>query len=297
MVTPQNEAPSRYNNVEGPRRYQAAFPAVTCSRWKIGGEKTGEFRRVIVECPGYTSQTISFSQTNCTIGQYAAGSSDQAYILGGAYTTSGSAGIDSGLQYTNAKNGYNGFLSGTIGGVVSGKNGTLPCAGVYQIAVNIATSGTIGDNSFVLNDSYTNHSGGNPLSITLMGDVSASTFAIDGTNWVARRCTCLAQPKPGNPASTSWFGFALNSAGNGPNLALPQVEYTGFTVSGPNQQIPIQVDSTFAFAQRNPPNENTVTLCGHDPVWLMTNFNTYEGFNLANPNTVGQFNFTTCLDN
>ena len=159
----------------------------------------------------------------------------------------------------------------------------------------IPKQGNPNDNTFVLNDSYTDQSGGNGITITLMGDVLASQFALNANNWIARRCTCLAQ-KSFNTSDGTWFGFSRNIAGNGPNLSRPQLEYTSFIISNAANPVGVQVDSTLAIADRNPAKENTIVLCGHDPLWQMTNFNTYEAFDLGNANATGTFNEVGCLD-
>jgi hypothetical protein len=188
----------------------------------------------------------------------------QSYILGGAYTRDGAAGVDTGLQYTNAKKGYNSFFAGANGGI-SGQGGTLPCGGLYGIAVTImADPNNSADNTFTLNDSYTDPSGGNPMNVTLMGDVSKSNFDLSGNNWVIRRCTCFAQPN-GVGLDGSWFGFAPHPAGSpsssqGPNLSVPAFAYDNFQVSGPAKPT-VQVNPTIAFADRNPPDANTTVLC------------------------------------
>ncbi len=210
-----------------------------------------------------------------------------------------------GLQYTNANRpgapngGYNAFFAGPIG-AIRGHFGTLPCGGEYKIEMSLQVNFKNPNtpfNTFVLSDTY--YGGSKSVEITLLSDVLKKNFDGAGKNWVIGRCTCLAQRGNGTPTDGTWFGFAPNAQRNGPNLAAPQFGYSGFLAQGPTHRLN-DVSTRKAFADRNPPDENTTVLCGRDPYYSdhtdPWSFETYEGFNLGNPAAVGIFRARPCVD-
>lgn len=256
----------------------------------LGGYGTGPFRRVADECTGYTVQTINFNSdttgtksVDCVIANAPTSSLD--YILGGAYSTSSTAGIDAGFAYVEAGNkSYFEEIILVNGSPVYGSN--LPCGGQYQIALSLQAANSPATSEFILVSSYVNPVTGNGQSGTpVVKYVQSSNYNSNGTNFIFRRLTSIAQNSE-NFSSGEWFGFAMNANG-GPNLQEPEIAYTGSTVSNSSGQY--QITTAFAAAERYPKVYNNVTgvLCSEDPAWQPVDFNAYEGMNLANSNASG----------
>ncbi len=256
----------------------------------LGGYGTGPFRRVANECTGYTVQTINFNSdtsgsrsVDCVIANAPTTSLD--YILGGAYSTSSTAGIDAGFTYVEAgTKSYFGEIILVNGSSVYGTN--LPCGGQYQVTLSLQAANSPGTSEFIPASSYVNPATGNGQSGTpIVKYVQSSNYNVNGTDFIFRRLTSIAQNSQ-NFSSGEWFGFAMNAAG-GPNLQQPEIAYTASTVSNGNGQYQITTD--FAAAERYPQVYNNVTgvLCSEDPARQPIDFNAYEGINLANPNVSG----------
>jgi len=130
-----------------------------------------------------------------------------------------------------------------------------------------------------------------------MQGVPSSTFPTSGSGYIFRRLFGISQ-YPENNTSQEWFGFA--PSGGGPNRSAPEILFTGTTVyGGANGPTPVQFNyDTNAYGERYPAvyNQTTDVICseGPSPPWEPSNFDTYEGINLANPNASGTMPGTAC---
>lgn len=224
-------------------------------------------------------------------------SGDSPYVLVGPYVVQNGiagAGIDSGLQQTNSNpkgHGWNSYL--TYNKHFYGQSSFLPCGGEYEIWV-AGSSINQNTNQFELTACYNFGKSDQDCIAAMDVQVPATQFLVDGSNYVFRRLTSLAQDT-NNFNSQEWFGFDTDSLG-GPNLGSPEIAYyvDELTLYGDTQAH--QIDSTNSYASRYPDDPDKV-LCAHDPAnpgLPDPNFNDYEGVDLGNPNTVGTLPGNPC---
>jgi hypothetical protein len=248
---------------------------------------------------GYAEQTIDFVDNYCNISDSLETGNDLHGVYAGAYIP-GSNGVDAGLVYVNEgapPNNQYWELYGLVSGNPPIVGATIPCgAGKYQITLEIQSRNST-QNEFILSAS-----GGSTSHVLSPLVVLSSQFPTDGSTFVFRRLTAIAQQTQ-NLNSQEWFGFDENSAG-GPDLSHPRLWYTASTVccgaNGPTQVQFIAGTSENAYSERYPAayTNTTGVICGHDSEWQSPgNFNDYEGVNLSNPDASGTFPYTNCGSN
>jgi hypothetical protein len=261
----------------------------SCGIRNLGGQTTGEYRRVYSECEGYTQQVVTFASKRCQISDYTDTGKHLHGVYEGAYEQSGGAGVvDAGFVYKRTSTSDGGHWTQTMKGMY-GPNiscGIGTYSNPYTLTLSLAkvSSQTIQWNFFA--------SVGAVSGMVLMWKAPSSQFAIDGSNFVFRRLTAIALPQS-LWTNGDWFGFPDNGNG-GPNLSDPDIAFTSTTVNG--KQL-YGGANPIAVAERNPTQYNDIydVICGEDSDWGQpANFNDFEGINLHNANTSGTFTPTEC---
>jgi hypothetical protein len=260
----------------------------TCATRNLGGQNTGEYRRVYSMCTGYTQQIITFASKRCKLTDYRLTTKMLHAVYAGAYNVSGTGGIDAGIDYTRTSASDNGRWQTTMKGMTGS---FYPCGlGTYSQPYTITFTLTKVSSQMI--QWNLEASVGPTTGMILMFQAPTSVYATNGSNFVFRRLTAIAEPTS-QWTNGDWFGFPDNG-NNGPNLSEPDIAYTSTTVDG--KQL-YGGTNPIAVAERNPVQYNDIydVICGEDSDWSQpANFNDFEGINFHNANTSGTFTPTEC---
>ena len=242
----------------------------------LGGEGTGEFRRVTITSPGVTMMQ-TYLMGACVVGKINE-PTDDGYSLIGPVAVAAHFGVDVGYQRSQATSSSGVFepYFTTSSDPVNKINLKFPCGGTYVSTVELYAyyDGVHSKPTMtVVMASFTYALPGKvPMpAIAFMKLVPISTLAYDGSNSKMRRLTGIAQ-RTYNPKSGEYYGFA--ASGSKPNLKAPGLSYLNTTyVAYPSGG---EVTRSVATSELSP-NDSSIIVVSPDPNSNGKDYNDYEG--------------------